>query len=264
MVNFMTFLLQTTNKNKIQAILIAIFCILFGFQGTSIAQTLIRQPGFEVSRQQAYGISFAVVKLDPQEVKLRLYWRIRGKSFLSLNYLQQQLRTKNITLLAAMNAGIFEKSFQPLGLHIENGQQLRQLNTRSGYGNFYLQPNGVFLLQDNKASIVSTQSYASGGFRPQLATQSGPILLENSRINPLFQPNSKNRLIRNGVGISGQAVYFVLAEGPINFYDFARFLRDQLGCSSALYLDGSISAIKVPGTSIIGDGFFSAILAVVR
>jgi uncharacterized protein YigE (DUF2233 family) len=253
-----------TNKHKIHSALAIVFCFSLSVQSTTIAQTLIRQPGFEVSRQQAYGTGFAVVKIDPKQVKLRLYWRMNNKAILSLGYLQQQLRAQNITLLAAMNAGIFEKSFRPLGLHVENGKVLRPLNTRSGYGNFYFQPNGVFLLQDNKASIVSTQSYAVGNFRPQLATQSGPILLENSRINPLFGPNSKNRLIRNGVGISGQAVYFVLAESPVNFYDFSRFFRDQLGCNSALYLDDSISAMRVASTTIASDGFFSAMLAVVR
>jgi uncharacterized protein YigE (DUF2233 family) len=46
-------------------------------------------------------------------------------------------------------------------------------------------------------------------------------------------------------------VKFALSEGAVNFYSFAKFFRDVLGCPDALYLDGSISTFYAPER---GDG----------
>jgi len=43
-----------------------------------------------------------------------------------------------------MNAGMYEADQSPLGLFIVDGRVARPLNLRSGSGNFYLKPNGVF------------------------------------------------------------------------------------------------------------------------
>jgi uncharacterized protein YigE (DUF2233 family) len=39
---------------------------------------------------------------------------------------------------------------------------------------------------------------------------------------------------------------FVISEARVNFFEFARFFRDELGCGEALYLDGSISSLYAP------------------
>ena len=47
---------------------------------------------------------------------------------------------------------------------------------------------------------------------------------------------------------AGGKVRFAISAGPVNFYTFATFFRDKLGCPDALYLDGSISAYATPDT----------------
>jgi uncharacterized protein YigE (DUF2233 family) len=72
------------------------------------------------------------------------------------------------------------------------------------------------------------------------------MLLMNGVINPLFDPDSHSAHVRNGVcAIDGKAV-FVISEGRVNFYEFARYFRDVLKCRNALYLDGSVSSLYSP------------------
>ena len=65
------------------------------------------------------------------------------------------------------------------------------------------------------------------------------MLIINGAIHPAFIPNSTYRKPRDGVGVSGpNEVYFVITKGGVSFYEFARFFRDRLGCTNALFLDG--------------------------
>ena len=51
-------------------------------------------------------------------------------------------------LVFAMNGGMYLPNLSPQGLYIENGKVIKQLDkTQEAYGNFYLQPNGVFLIE---------------------------------------------------------------------------------------------------------------------
>ena len=208
--------------------------------------------------------NFLVVDVDLQRSKLELHWRNpAGDPFLSFRALEDSLVADGQRLLAAMNAGIFDTNSRPLGLHIERGQILRRLNSRrSGYGNFYLQPNGVFFLERSaaglKARLLSTMAFERAhpevretgrSARVLEATQSGPMLVVDGRINSVFKPDSGNRLIRNAIGVrSANRVLLVLTQTPVNFHTLARFLRDQLQCANALYLDGNISNLYVPGS----------------
>jgi uncharacterized protein YigE (DUF2233 family) len=61
----------------------------------------------------------------------------------------------------------------------------------------------------------------------------------NGAIHPAFIVNSTDRKPRDGVGLSSRnEIYFVITKSWVSFYDFARFFRDSLGCSDALFLDG--------------------------
>jgi uncharacterized protein YigE (DUF2233 family) len=220
-----------------------------------------------VSRQVRFeNASFLVVDVDLQRAKLELHWRNpAGNPFLNFQALEDYLTANGQHLLAVMNAGIFDTKSRPLGLHIEHGQVLRRLNSRrSGYGNFYLQPNGVFFLEKTKSGIVQAHLLGTTAFErnhPEIreantnavnvleATQSGPTLVLDGRINSAFKADSGNRLIRNAIGVrSVTQVKLVLTQTPVNFHTLARFFRDQLGCNNALYLDGNISNLYVPGS----------------
>jgi uncharacterized protein YigE (DUF2233 family) len=182
--------------------------------------------------------------------KVRMFWRADdGSVFGNFSRLGEWLQSRNERLFCATNAGIYGTDLRPIGLYVEAGRVLHKLNTRKeAYGNFYLQPNGVFLIGEHEAAIVSTDEIAVDlEMRlPSIryATQSGPILLNKGQINPVLTEGSSNRVVRNAVCVI-DAGNFALAKSrfPINFYDFARQLRDKLSCRDALYLDGSISQL---------------------
>ncbi|MGQ9373859.1 phosphodiester glycosidase family protein [Acinetobacter tandoii] len=162
-----------------------------------------------------------------------------------VNYFSQiptQLNTCE-KMLFAMNAGMFHYTFHPVGLYIENKKKLFPLNQHNGWGNFYLQPNGVLAWNSKQAVILSTSQYVKGKFKADYATQSGPMLVFNRRINPIFMTESTSLKIRNAVGIKDQELYFVLTEQAVNFYALASFMQNELKLEQALYLDGSISAM---------------------
>ncbi len=189
-------------------------------------------------------------KIDLSKDHLRTFWRDSdGTFFGSIANVSARLHQRGERLFCASNAGIFGKDLRPLGLYVENGQVLRRINTRKdGYGNFYLQPNGVFWLTQDGAAIASTDEVQSRfeQIAPQIkfATQSGPILFQANQINPLFASGSDNRVVRNGICIKTDS-QIVLAKSryPINFYEFSVALRDEVGCRDGLYLDGSISEL---------------------
>jgi uncharacterized protein YigE (DUF2233 family) len=159
------------------------------------------------------------------------------------------LAAQDEKLICGSNAGIYGTDLHPIGLYIEAGKVLRKLNTRKeAYGNFYLQPNGVFLLADDEAVILTTDEMTAKWDTRlpfiRYATQSGPILLRSGQINPLFTQGSDNRVVRNAAcTVTTGTFALVKSRFPINFYDFARQLRDKLSCRDALFLDGSISQL---------------------
>jgi uncharacterized protein YigE (DUF2233 family) len=165
-----------------------------------------------------------------------------------------------------MNAGIFSTEYAPLGLHIEDGHRLRPLNTDKGWGNFFLKPNGVFFIINKKAVIVDTATFSKLKVKPDIATQSGPLLVSDGKLHPRFLPDSLSLYIRNGVGVTqDNQVVLAMSLLPINLYAFATLFRDTLKCPNALYLDGSISQIYAPslGQEFLG-GDFAGIIALTR
>ena len=146
----------------------------------------------------------------------------------------------------------------PLGLYVENGKQLRSIVTRtSGYGNFYMQPNGVFALVDGGARVIPTSEYAvfASGKRVQFATQSGPMLIIDGTINPTFSADSQSRTIRNAVCIDQQsAIHLTISKVPVSFHELATYMKHSLKCKDALYLDGAISEAYFPDQGIRPTG----------
>lgn len=197
--------------------------------------------------------TITAVRVNPKHVTL--HWQdASNQPYTRLSPLQSALASAGKTVLVLMNAGIYSANQQPAGLHIEQGQQLKSLNTQSGKGNFHLMPNGVFLINEkNQPSITTTAAYqryhASGSIR--LATQSGPMLVIDGKVNAQFIRNSQSLYMRNAVCItSAQQLYFVATQQPINLYDFATVLR-QNDCDNALYLDGSISKLYIDGVNTL-------------
>ncbi len=208
---------------------------------------------------------FVTYEVDPETQNLKMYWKNNaGENFENANNLKKHLENKGEKLLFSVNGGMYNKEQEPQGLYIENGVVLSKLDTNTvGYGNFYLQPNGVFFLTDNKKALITT----TNNFKPSnnilFATQSGPMLLVDGVYNPLFGKNSTNLNIRNGVGILPNGhPFFVQSVNEVNLYEFAKVFKDK-GCENALYLDGYVSKTYLPEKKWEQlDGDFAVIIAV--
>ena len=141
-----------------------------------------------------------------------------------------------------MNGGMYRGNLRPVGLYIENGRELTPANTATLTGapsqipNFYKKPNGVFYIGNGEAGVMETGRFLADRPKANFATQSGPMLAIDGAIHPAFIVNSTDRKPRNGVGVSSPTeVHFVITKGWVNFYEFARFFRDGLGCATPCF-----------------------------
>jgi uncharacterized protein YigE (DUF2233 family) len=206
--------------------------------------------GLEVQKVEQGGASYTVVRVKLQQDRLELFLNdAKQQPYRSFDAVAAALALRKRTLVFAMNAGMFEPDYTPVGLFIADGVEVAPMNTRAGQGNFYLKPNGVFIVGDAGAHVIDTAAYGAFTARPRLATQSGPLLVLDGTIHAAFKPESGSRHVRNGVGVTaGGDVVFVISETRVNFFEFASFFKDILQCPNALYLDGSISSLYLAGT----------------
>lgn len=187
---------------------------------------------------------YTVVTVDPAREDLRLFLADQaGQPFKRFPKLAEWLARRDLELVFAVNAGMYHHDFSPVGLLVQDGKEVAPLNLAAGYGNFFLKPNGVFMVTAAGPQVVETREYPALAEGVRLATQSGPLLLRKGVMHPAFLPDATSRHIRNGVGIVDGKAVFVMSEQPVTFYEFAAYFRDQLKCQDALYLDGSISSL---------------------
>jgi uncharacterized protein YigE (DUF2233 family) len=223
------------------------------------------------------GKRYYALTIDLDAADLRLFYKNDGNEpFSGFDGLEKWLVDRKERLLFAMNAGIYDTAYHPLGLHAENGKIVQKLNLQgnggdgdkaAGVGNFYLLPNGVFLLENGAASIVESHKLSdrSDWRTVGLASQSGPLLVYDGHIHPVFKEDSKNFNIRNGVGvINAKTAVFIISRDPVSLYDFASIFKEDFHCENALYLDGFISGFYLPelDQSAANPAPFAGILAV--
>ncbi len=205
-------------------------------------------------------ISYVV---NPHKQTLKFYWKDKdGRNYVDFQNLKTNLEKEQKTLLFAMNGGMYNKDLSPQGLYIENGQPLAEVDrTEKGYGNFFLQPNGIFYLTKNKKAVICKTSDFQNHDQVNYATQSGPMLLIDGKMHPKFTKGSANVGIRNGVGVLPNGdLLFAMSKEKINFYDFANYFKQE-GCKNALYLDGFVSRTYLPANNWEQvDGNFGVII----
>jgi len=160
-------------------------------------------------------------------------------------------------VLLAMNGGMYHEDLSPVGLLVENGSEKSPLNLADAEGNFFLKPNGVFLLRtDGKAAVMESGAYAAAKPDVTFATQSGPMLVIDGQIHPRFEPNGTSRYIRNGVGVRDEnTVVLAISRSEVSLGSFARLFRDELQCRNALFLDGAVSALSDGNRMIVGGKY---------
>ncbi|MCE0482950.1 MAG: phosphodiester glycosidase family protein [Methylacidiphilales bacterium] len=196
------------------------------------------------------GQGFLTRTVDPRMEDLRLFWNDdQGRRLNDFPALDKLVTAQGGKLVFAANAGMYEVDTRPVGLLVQNGAEQSPLNLKDGTGNFYMKPNGIFLVNDKHEALVVESSTYPALLSPAVwATQSGPLLVHGGDILPDFMQDSKNRKVRSGVGVRKNGlIVFAISRGPVNFYDFASLFLDKLKCPNALYLDGEISAFYVPG-----------------
>ena len=159
-------------------------------------------------------------------------------------------------LAFAMNAGMFHDDQRPVGLYIQDGDQLTAASDGGGYGNFGLLPNGIFCISDT-LRVWESDAYAAAAPACTHATQSGPMLVIDGALHPKFMPDSTSFKLRNGVGTSadGSRAVFAISNSYVSFHHFARLFRDHLGLPNALFLDGSVSRLHAPALNRSDGGF---------
>jgi len=191
-------------------------------------------------------VDFTVCTVE-RTADIRLFWGDEAdKPFGNFSKLSKSLEGGGETLVMAMNGGMYKSDRKPVGYYVEDGTQGQNLMTKASYGNFGLLPNGVFYVDETGAHVSETLNFKAAKPDVRFATQSGPMLVIDGQLHPRFRKNSSSRKRRNGVGVTGDKVYFVISEAPVNFHHFGRLFRDKLKTPNALFLDGVISRLYDP------------------
>jgi uncharacterized protein YigE (DUF2233 family) len=237
-----TSMYATARRTRAPAFLACLVATLSAGQGSAVDPSPCRAVTHESN-------SYTVCEVDLRRHTIRLFWkRTDGAPYAYLNALPSSLDGRSGRLIFATNAGMFDPAYKPVGLYVENGRELVRANTNSGWGNFHLKPNGIFYVSGEKAGVLETGAYLKQQLHPDIATQSGPMLVINGRLHPRFVRANVSLKQRSGVGVrDAQTVIFAISDSGVSFAAFARLFRDGLKCSNALFLDGgSAPALYVP------------------
>lgn len=203
-------------------------------------------------------VDYVVCEIDLRRWSVDLFLTdTNGRPFGSLRKFDEAMAQTDRHIVLAMNAGMYHEDLSPVGLFVENGRMLAPLNTTDGDGNFFLEPNGVFLLDAAGAvAVMTTAAFADAAPAVSFATQSGPMLLIDGEPHPRSEENGASRLVRNGIGVrEPHEVVLAISRSPVRFGSFARLFRDALGCRNALYLDGVVSALSNGKAMVVGGTY---------
>lgn len=170
----------------------------------------LTQPGRTetCNRQTFESTNYIICDAKADGTSLHLFWKNGDdEPYRNFSKIADAAASRGETLVFALNAGMYQPDFSPMGLYVENGRELRPASKTTpvrGSGpvpNFYKKPNGIFYLGDKGAEILPTGRFLKQKIKPQLATQSGPMLVIRNRINPIFIVGSTDKTRRSGVGI---------------------------------------------------------------
>lgn len=202
------------------------------------------------AKQEFGGSRYVVCSVQAKDARLKLFWqKPDGAAYRWFGTLSDGLKAQGKALVFAMNAGMYGTDYAPMGLYVEGGKELRPADLKKMEGpqskipNFYKQPNGIFYFGTAGAGILTTERFLKARPPAVFATQSGPMLVTDNKINPIFIKGSSDRTRRSGVGVcDGGDMRFVISEDDVNFYDFATLFQTHLACPDALFLDGGQGA----------------------
>lgn len=236
--------------------LVAVTAFSFILAGSSVVSSA--SPGGNLCSAISFeGNPYTLCTAPLSQFSIRFFWQQPdGKPYNYLRALPEK-NERGEGLVMALNAGMFDPDYKPVGLYVENGKELTAANTRPGPGNFHLKPNGVFYVSGGEAGVMETGAFLKKRLRPDFATQSGPMLVIGGRLHPRLSGARTSKKRRDGVCVEdGKIAIFAISEGEVPFDSFERLFRDELKCRNALFLDGgSAPALYLPGTSKTGNTF---------
>ncbi|TIT21572.1 MAG: hypothetical protein E5W70_16350 [Mesorhizobium sp.] len=203
-------------------------------------------------------VAYVVCEIDLRRYDVGVFHTgLDGKAFGSLDKFDKAMADQGRPVLLAMNAGMYHQDLTPVGLLVEDGREKAPINVADSEGNFFLKPNGVFLVRkDGKAAVMETSAYAAARPDAMFATQSGPMLVVDGRLHPRFEQNGSSRYIRNGVGVRDEnTVVLAISRSEVSLGSFARLFRDVLNCPNAFFFDGVVSALSSGERMIVGGNY---------
>ncbi len=188
-------------------ILVAFVCFAFTCTAQQKAPFKAEKLGLksDFTKIEYKGIRYFVFKCDPKKYKIELLNVLPNKTLCTMAKIRDLKKDK---LVFAMNGGMFMDNGIALGLFVHAGKQTRfPVRDTTGYGNFYVQPNGVFMMADGGAArVLTTVEFMFQQSGVMEATQSGPMLVHNGMCNRKFVDTSPNINIRNAVGVDRKGI----------------------------------------------------------
>src|SRR6204780_2730854 len=152
----------------------------------------------ECGARTAGDVVFTACRVDLNVERLELFWRDEAaRPYRQFSALHDALAMKGKQLVFAVNAGMYQPNFSPVGLFVAEGRELVPLNHHVGSGNFSQQPNGVFLIEGHWARVLTPSDYGNENPNPTRATQSGQILVHERAITTaaVMNPDSTWRKV---------------------------------------------------------------------
>jgi uncharacterized protein YigE (DUF2233 family) len=249
------------NRKAIAAIVLIVACVGAALAFWRFEASRSRAP-FDLSELPApcretrfERAAYIVCEIDLSKYEVGIYHSgPDGKAYGSLDAFDKAMVAEGTPVLLAMNAGMYHEGLGPVGLLIEDGREVSPVEAAEGNGNFYLKPNGIFLVgEDGKAAVMETEKFRAAHPAVKFATQSGPMLVIDGAVHPKFLPDGTSKYTRNGVGVRDpDTVVLAISLSEVSLGSFARLFRDELDCPDALFLDGAISTLSNGERTLLG------------
>lgn len=226
-------------KNIIHIFLI-IHALIFSCNVELKAQTESDIPIFN-------GKKFNVFKIKIDNNSIKNFFIFENINFVPHNVFLDSIYADNYFLTTA---SIVDSNCQPPGLYINNRQLIKDVETADGNGNFFLKPNGAFLVTDSTVLVCQTSEIKNNN-NIIFGIQSGPMLIINGKIHPAFNPNSSNKNIRSAVGkfknnAGDEFILFAISCEEVTFFEMSQFLITQFNCSNALCIESVRCVMAIP------------------
>ncbi len=243
---------QTHSKHHHQLLLflaaglIGITCLIYGFKQKDSAG-VIQLEEIAINNKQ-----YIVTIIDPKSFQFSIAENSLNKSL----SIKEALKTNNSSL--AFNGSFFDTSLNALGLVISGGKTLAEFQSSKLM-------NGVFIITHDNAPIIMSdkifqEKQKDLSSQIDFAIQSGPVLLDNNKIEITNANDKSSSRTAIGVTSTNQVVVIMLRANLFNqenrqtLYEFAKTIQTapamkKFQIKNLINLDGGKSSgLATPNT----------------